>query len=275
MKKTLTALALASAFMVSAQAQNVAVVNGKPIPSSRLEAAIDATLERNAPGAEVSAEHRDAMREQISEHLIMQEILVQEAQRRGLENTAEYKRHIEAMRYQVLMQMLQKDFIEKNKPSDADIQAEYDRAVAEAKGLEAAGGGNKEYKSRHILVPDEKQAQDLIAQLNKGANFAELAKKHSQDPGSGANGGDLGWANPGTYVPEFGQALGELKKGQYSKKPVQTTFGYHILLLEDERENAGPDIPPLEEVKDQVAQSLMEGKMQAFFEDLRSKAKIK
>lgn len=271
MKKSLIALALTTSFGLAAHAQNIAVVNGKPIPSSRLESIMSSVLERNPEAANMTDEQKAQARQQISERLIEEEILVQEAQRRGLENKAEYKAQIEMYRRQLLTQALMEDFTEKNQPTDADIQAEYDHAVAEI-GTKA---DNQQYQASHILVADEAVAKDLIARINKGDSFADLARMHSQDPGSGAQGGDLGFADPNMYVPEFSQALVKLKKGEMTQEPVKSDFGYHIILLTDIREGAKPNIPPLDDVKDQVAQKVMQDRMQAFQDDLRKKAKIK
>ncbi len=268
MKKVLTALALAATLAGAAQAQNVAVVNGKAIPSSRLDAAVSSVLARN-PGAEITAEQKADLRKNISEQLIKQEILAQEAQKQGLENSTAYKNAIDLARQGVLMNLLVEDFAKKNKPSDAELKAEYDRVVA----LNQASG--KEYKSRHILVADEKQAKDLIAQLNKGAKFEDLAKKFSKDPGSGAQGGDLGWADPAGYVPEFAQALKALAKGKMTQTPVKSAFGYHIIKLDDVREAQKPEIPPFEQVKDRISQQMLSEKIQAFEAGLRAKAEVK
>ncbi|CAG0908114.1 unnamed protein product [Darwinula stevensoni] len=167
--------------------------------------------------------------------------------------------------------MLFEDFQKKNKPSDAEVKAEYNRVVAQM----GAGSGGKEYKSRHILVETEDQAKALIVQINKGAKFADVAKKNSKDPGSGANGGDLGWADPAGFVPEFGNSLKSLKKGQMTQTPVKSQFGYHIILLEDSRDLKRPPPPKLEEVKEQVSQKILQDKSEAWRKNIRDKATIK
>ena len=117
----------------------------------------------------------------------------------------------------------------------------------------------------------EAQAKAIIASLKKGAKFEDIAKKQSKDPGSGANGGDLDWANPSNYVKEFSDALVALSKGKTTETPVKTQFGYHVIRLEDVRE---PQFPKLEEVKPQIAQQLQQQKLGKFQEDLRAKAKV-
>ncbi|MDB5846890.1 MAG: peptidylprolyl isomerase, partial [Rhodoferax sp.] len=147
--------------------------------------------------------------------------------------------------------------------TDADLQAEYDKYVAANSG--------KEYKVHHILVEKEDQAKAIIASLKKGGKFEEIAKKQSKDPGSGANGGDLDWAAPGSYVKEFTEALVALKKGQTTDVPVKTQFGYHVIRLDDERT---AQLPKFEEVKPQIAQQMQQQKLAAFQQELRTKAKV-
>ncbi len=117
----------------------------------------------------------------------------------------------------------------------------------------------------------EDQAKAIIARLKKGAKFEDIAKKESKDPGSGANGGDLDWANPSNYVKEFSDALLALAKGKTTDTPVKSQFGYHIIRLEDIRET---QLPKLDDVKPQIAQQLQQQKMGKFQEDLRDKAKV-
>jgi len=111
----------------------------------------------------------------------------------------------------------------------------------------------------------------LIDQIKKGAKFEELAKKSSKDPGSGANGGDLDWANAGSYVKEFSDAMVKLPKGQMTDTPVKSQFGWHIIRVDDTRE---AELPKFEEVKPQIVQQLQQQKIAKFQEDLRAKAKI-
>jgi peptidyl-prolyl cis-trans isomerase C len=163
----------------------------------------------------------------------------------------------------LLVRELFLDFQKANPVTDADIQAEYDK-------FKAANGG-KEFQAHHILVEKEDEAKAIIASLKKGGKFEDIAKKQSKDPGSGANGGDLGWAAPGGYVREFSDALSKLKKGQITDVPVKTQFGYHIIRMDDEREQ---QIPKLEEVKPQIAQQLQQQKLAAYQQELRTKAKV-
>ncbi|MBP6305443.1 MAG: peptidylprolyl isomerase [Giesbergeria sp.] len=252
----LVAAALLGAAALPALAQNVAIVNGKPIPKERVEVLKD-QVQRS--GREVNAE----MEGQIKEEVIAREIFMQEAQKRGLEASADYKAQMELARQTILIRELFNDYQTKNPVTDAEIKAEYDKFVAANSG--------KEYKASHILVEKEDEAKAIIASIKKGAKFADIAKKQSKDPGSGANGGDLDWANPSSYVSEFTEALIKLSKGQMTQTPVKSQFGWHIIRLDDTR-NA--QLPKLDEVKPQVAQQLQQQKLAKFQEDLRAKAKV-
>lgn len=237
-------------------AQNLAIVNGKPVPKERMEV-LKQQIERS--GRPISPE----MEPQIKEEIIAREIFLQEASRLGLEASSEYQTQMELARQTILIRELFEDFKKKNAVSDAEIQAEYDKFVAANQG--------QEYRARHILVPTEDEAKAIIASLKKGGNFAEIAKKQSKDPGSGANGGDLDWANANSYVPEFTEAMVQLKKGNYTQTPVKSQFGWHVIRLDDTRP---AQLPKLEDVKPQVAQQLEQQKLIEFQESLRAKAKV-
>ena len=199
----------------------------------------------------------------VKDELINREILIQEADKLGLGTNADVKNQIEIARQSILIRALVADYLKKNPVKDADIKAEYDRFKAQA--------SDKEYHARHILVEKEDEAKAIIAKLKGGAKFEDLAKASSKDPGSAANGGDLDWASPASFVKPFSDAMVALKKGELSETPVKTQFGYHIIKLDDVRT---AKIPTLEEVKPQIAESLQQKKLQAFQQQLRSKAKI-
>ena len=257
MKLSKLALSLVAALSLSAMAQNLAVVNGKPVPSSRVEA-LKQQVERS--GKPVTPE----ILAQIKEELIAREIFMQEARKRGLEASEDYKTQLELARQSLLIRELFANFQKKNPVTDTEIQAEYDKFVA--------ANGGKVYRARHILVEKEDEAKVLIADLKKGGKFEDLAKKASKDPGSGANGGDLDWANAASYVPEFSNAMVKLEKGQLTETPVKSQFGFHIIRVDDVRE---AQLPKLDEVKPQITQQLTQSKLGKFQEDLRAKAKVK
>ena len=262
MKKSLFSAVAAAlvlgAVAMPAMAQNVAVVNGKAVPKARMDALAD---QMSRAGRPVTPDQEGQLREEV----IMREIFMQEAQKRGLDATPDFQTQMEFARQSLLVRELLVDYQKTHPVTDAEIQAEYDKVKA------ANASSGKEYKAQHILVEKEAEAKAIIASLKKGAKFEDIAKKQSKDPGSGANGGDLGWANPAGYVKEFGDALVALKKGQTTDAPVKTQFGYHIIRLNDERQQ---EFPPLEQVKPQIAQQLQQQKMSEFQQELRAKAKV-
>ena len=254
---SLAAVAVLSLSSTLASAQNVAVVNGKPVPSSRVEMLATQLAKSGRPVT-------DEVRAQIKEEVIVREIFMQEAQKRGLSASEDVKAQMELARQTILIRELFADFQKKNPVSDADLKAEYDKFVAANSG--------KEYKARHILVEKEDEAKDIVARLKKGEKFDELAKKLSKDPGSGAKGGDLDWANASSYVAEFSQAMIKLEKGQLTQEPVKSQFGWHVIQLDDTRD---AKLPPFEELKPQISQQLTQQKLATFQEDLRKAAKVK
>ena len=260
MKKQVLSV-IASAVMLCtlaplAQAQNVAIVNGKAVPTARVEALAQQVARSGRP---VTPE----MQGQLRDEVIAREIFIQEAQLRGLDITDDFKSQIDLARQSILIRELFTDFQKKNPVTDVEIKAEFDKF--------AAANGGKEYKARHILVEKEADAKAIIAQLKKGGKFDEIAKKSSKDPGSGANGGDLDWAAAGSYVKEFSEAMVKLEKGKLTETPVKTQFGYHIIRLDDTRE---AQLPKFDDVKPQIAQQLQQQKLAKYQEDLRTKAKI-
>ena len=252
-------LALTALVAMPSFAQNgaaVATVNGKPIPSAKVDQIVKQVV---AQGKQADSPQ---LREAIKKDLIGREVLLQEADKQGFGTRPEVKAALENARQSIIINAMLADYVKKNPVKDADIKAEYDKYKAQV--------GDKEYHARHILVATEDEAKAIIAKLKAGGKFEELAKAQSKD-GSAANGGDLDWASPANYVPEFSKAMMALNKGQVTETPVKTQFGYHVIKLEDTR---AAKIPPLEEVKQQVAESLQQKKLQAFREQLMSKAKI-
>ena len=252
-----TSLALAAllAAPLAAQAQNIAIVNGKAVPKARVEALMTQAVKSGQPKT-------PELEQQVRDEVVLREIFLQEAEKRGLAATPEYKQQIEFARQTLLIRELFADFTRKNPVTDAEVQAEYDKYKGQS--------GGTEYRARHILVEKEDEAKALITQIKGGAKFEDLAKKNSKDPGSGENGGDLDFASPGAYVPEFSQAMVKLKKGEMTDAPVKSQFGWHIIKLEDTRE---AKFPPLEEVKGQIQQKLGQQKIGEFRDAIRAKAK--
>jgi peptidyl-prolyl cis-trans isomerase C len=240
---------------VLVSAQNVAVVNGKPIPKARADAFIQELVKQ---GQQDTAQLQALVRQD----LIDREILVQEAQRRGLSGKPEVRFQLDNMRQQVLINALVQDQISKSPVTEADIKAEYARLVKSEAG--------KEYRARHILVDKEDEAKAIIDNLKKGAKFEDLAKQ-SKDPGSAARGGDLDWANASSFVEPFSKAMAALEKGKTTESPVQTQFGWHVIRLDDVRDSKPPEF---HEVKDQLGEAMRRRKLQDFQQQLKAKAKI-
>ena len=240
----------------AAWAQNIAIVNGKAVPKARVDALAQQLARSGRP---VTPE----MQGQIREEVIAREVFMQEAEKLGLSANDDFKTQMELARQAILIRELFADFQKKNPVTDADLKAEYDKFVAT--------NGGKEYKARHILVEKEDEAKAIIASLKKGGKFEAIAKKSSKDPGSGANGGDLDWANPSSYVPEFAEAMTKMSKGQLTDVPVKTQFGYHIIRVDDIRT---AQLPPFEELKPQILQQMQQQKLRAVQQGLREKAKV-
>ena len=260
MKKQFLLSAAAAALLAfgagAAVAQNVAIVNGKAVPKTRLDALAQQVAKSGRP---VTPE----MQSQLREEVIAREVFMQEAEKQGLAASDDYKMQMELARQTIMIRSLFADYQQKNKLTDVELKAEYDKF--------AATNGGKEYKARHILVEKEADAKAIIASIKKGGKFEDIAKKQSKDPGSGANGGDLDWANPGSYVPEFSQAMLKLNKGQMTDAPVKSQFGYHIIRVDDTRE---AKIPAFEELKPQIAQQIEQQRLGAYQQGLREKAKV-
>jgi peptidyl-prolyl cis-trans isomerase C len=248
--------AVVSAVSPVVMAQNIAIVNGKAVPVARLLAA-------KAQMAKSGQPMQPGMDDKIKEQLVLREIFTQEAERRGLAASAEYRDQMEFARQSILIQTLFADFEAKNSMSDAEALAEYNKFKAAAP--------DKEYRARHILVDKEDEAKAIIAKINAGEKFEDLAKVSSKDPGSAENGGDLDWAAPNNYVPEFSTAMVKLEKGQVTPEPVKSQFGFHIIKLDDVRASQG--VPPFEEVKAQIIQRGNQEKLAKYRDDIRAKTK--
>jgi peptidyl-prolyl cis-trans isomerase C len=239
----------------TAKADAIAVVNGQYIAKSTLE-----TLEKEI--AERS--HGQTFpKEKLVEELVQRELLVQDAMQKHLDKSPELIVQLEAAKKALLTQADLQNFIKANPVTDAEIKAEYDSKIAAEKGTE--------YKARHILVKTEAEAKKLIAELDKGGDFAKLANKYSEDAKESQNGGDLGWFSAAQMVAPFSEAVAALEKGKYSKEPVKTQFGYHVILKEDSRALTPP---PLEAVKEQLMPFLQRKKVQDMIEAMRKQAKV-
>lgn len=248
-------VAIAATAAIPAFAQNLAVVNGKAIPTSRVDSMVKQMVQQ---GQKDSPE----MRSMIKDELINREVLAQEADRQGIAARPEIKNQIDLARQSIVIRALAQEYLAKNPVKEEEMKAEYDKFKATQSG--------KEYHARHILVEKEDDAKAIIAKLKGGAKFEELAAQ-SKDQGSAKQGGDLGWAPPDAFVKPFSDAMVGLKAGEITQTPVQSQFGYHVIKLEETRD---AQLPGFEEVKGQIAESLQQRKLQAFQQDLKKKAKI-
>jgi peptidyl-prolyl cis-trans isomerase C len=234
----------------------VAVVNGTPIP----KATFDQYAQRLGNRAKTDTPEASKA---LVDQLVIEELLVQEANKQKLADDPEIKQQLAMIQRSLLASTVVRRMMSANAPSEDAVKKEYETAVAAMKG--------KEYKAAHILVDAEDKAKEIIAELKKdGSKFAELAKTKSSDS-SAANGGDLGWFTPSMMVPPFAQAVAKMEKGKFSEAPVQTPFGWHVILLEDTRD-ATP--PSLDELKPQIQQMLQSKMVNDYLEKLKSGAKI-
>ena len=239
-----------------ASASSKVVVNGVTIPQSRFDAM---SRELTAQGQPETPERATA----IKEELINREVLSQAAQRRGLDKEPDIAAQMDMARQAVLVRALFEQEMKKNPITDAQLQQQYETFKASM--------GTNEYKVRHILVDKEDDAKAIIADLNKGGDFAKIAKEKSKDPGSKDNGGDLDWGPAARYVKPFADAVTSMQKGQTTATPVKTDFGYHVIRLDDIRPL---QVPPFTEMREQFKQRAQQQAIQKLVMDLRSKAKI-
>lgn len=260
MKKQVLSVLLASALLgaaAPAAAQNLAVVNGKPIAQAQFDYFIGQFVQSGR-------ERTPELETHVKDELIRRAVYEQAALKDGLEKDKDFQQELALARQTLLIRALFLKEQKANPVTDAEIKAEYDRFVEANKG--------DEYHTAHILVETEEEAKAIIATLKKDPKkFEALAKEKSKDPGSATRGGDLGWANPATFVPEFSEAMVKLEKGKFTQEPVKTQFGWHILQLKDSRA-AKP--PALDAVKPQIEQALAEQKLADLQEKLYKAAKI-
>ncbi|HUH60160.1 MAG TPA: peptidylprolyl isomerase [Candidimonas sp.] len=257
--KRLAVFAAACAIAVPAFAQTIASVNGKAITQEKLDQFVSLLVSQ---GAQDSPE----LRAQVKQEMVNRLVAVQAAEKAGIDKQTAVQQEVELARQGILVRALMADFLKKNPVTDAQVQSEYDKIKKEQTG-------KKEFKLRHILVEDEKAAEDLTASIKaKKVTFDAAAKKNSKDPGSGKNGGDLGWGPSSNFVPEFAEAVEGLKKGEMTAKPVKTQFGWHIIQVEDSRDIKFPE---LAEVKPQIEEMLRQQQLAEYQQGLIKNAIIK
>jgi peptidyl-prolyl cis-trans isomerase C len=212
--------------------------------------------ERLAQGAQDTPELRQAVREELN----TRELLAREAKKQGIDKSADMKAQMDLAAQTILVRAYVTDWLKKNPIPDAELHKEYDAIKGQI--------GDKEYKVRHILVDKEDEAKEIIAELQKGAKFEDLAKARSKDPGSKDKGGDLDWNAPTNFVKPFGDAMKSTPKGKFTAQPVQTQFGWHVIEVDDVRD---AKVPTFDEVKPQLQQRMQAQWLDKYFKDLRAK----
>ncbi len=239
----------------TAPGKPLAIVNGKPIP-----ALYGDLVKREMAQGQPDSAQLDA---RVRESLINLELLSHAALDKGLDKEPNLAAALDIRRKDQLAKAYLEDYVKAHPVTDAEIQAMYDKAKAQPM--------EPEYRAHHILVKTEAEAKKLIAELDKKAKFENLAKKYSLDPGSAKNGGALDWSDRRAFVPEFSEALAGLKKGEITKTPVKTQFGYHIIRLDDTRT---PKLPPLDAVRGEIVKQIQQERVRGAITAARAGAKI-
>jgi peptidyl-prolyl cis-trans isomerase C len=236
-------------------AQTAATVNGTEISDNVLNMYLESRIQK--PASEATAEERATILNELKDIYL----LTTQPKAKELANSPRTKAQIELQSRGILAQAVATDFLASNGATDEEIKAAYDQQVELSPPLE--------FKARHILVASQGEAMSLIAELEGGADFAALATEKSTGP-SGPNGGDLGWFGPNQMVAPFSQAVSRLEDGAFTKEPVQTQFGWHVIL----REGSRPTAPPtLESVRDMIKQRIEQEKLQKYLQELRATLK--
>ena len=247
-----TGLALAALLAAfAAAAETEFTVNGVDVDSAVVDVYAESRLQK--PASQATAEERAVLTDELTDIYL----LTTQARATELAKTPEVAAQLELQKRGTLAQATAQDFLARNQATEEEVREEYARQVEMAPPLQ--------FKARHILVETQSAASGLIEELNEGADFAELAKANSTDS-SAEGGGDLGWFSPNQMVPPFSQAVTELEDGAYTKEPVQTQFGWHVILREDSRET---EAPTLESVQGTIKQQVEQRKLQEYLAQLR------
>lgn len=251
------------ALMLTGSATTIAAEGDKVIAEVNGHAITTWTLERYARQRglppETPAEQQQKM---LLDELINRELIYRDAVSLGIDKTPNITTEVEYQRINLIASVMLDRSSDRFQVSEEDLKKEYEKRENELSG--------KELKARHILLEQEADALKMITELDKGGDFAKLAGKHSTGP-SAVNGGDLGWFKPGQMVAAFSTAAAGLSKGGYTQKPVQTEFGWHVILLEDTR-NVEP--PPFDSIKEQIRVGLQNKLIEDYIASLREQAKI-
>jgi peptidyl-prolyl cis-trans isomerase C len=235
----------------------VATVDGSPITRAQYDTYLKSLLQ-GRPATELTTEQKN----QVLDELINMDLLAGQGVKDGVDKDPDIIARLDVLRMRMLADAESQKYLKGKEPTDEELHAEYDTAIA--------GMDKTEYHARHILVASQAQAEAAIKKIKGGGKFEDVAKAESTD-GSKSNGGDLGWFSLSRMAKPFAEAVKGLKKGEMTSAPVQTQFGWHVIKLEDTREVAPP---PFEQVKQQVANGVLQKKLQAYVETLKKTAKI-
>ena len=234
----------------------IATVNGSPISRDFYEFYIKGITGKNA------ADLTPQMRATALDNLIRAKLVGEEAVKEGLDKNGDTAYLLQLSRLNVLEQAVSDKYLKDRKPTEQELRAEYETQIGTMP--------KQEYHARHILVATEPFAQKIVDRLNKGEKFEDIAKRDSMDS-SKTNGGDLGWFTPDRMLPEFSGAVMALKPGEYTKKPVQTQYGWHVIQLIDTRDLAAPQF---DQVKQRLEQVVQAKKFRSYMDELMRTAKI-
>ena len=234
----------------------VATVNGSPISRDFYEFYIKGIT------GKTSAELTPQQRELALDNLIRARLVGAQAVKEGLDKSGDSAALLELSRLNVLQQAVSDRYLKDRKPTEQELRAEYETQIADMP--------RQEYHARHILVATEPFAEKIVARLDKGEKFDALAKQESMDS-SKSNGGDLGWFTPDRMVAEFSGAVMALKAGEYTHKPIQTQYGWHVIQLLDTRELTPP---PFDQVRQRLEQVVQNKKFRSYSDELMHNAKI-
>lgn len=228
--------------------------DGTQIPESLYRYYVQNGLQK-AP-EELSEQERNA----VLENLVSLQLLSDAAEKKGLPQERTIAVQLALQRVQLLARAMIQRYVEENPASEAELRAAYEERLPSL--------GATQFKARHILLETEDDAKSVIEDLNKGADFAELAKERSTGP-TGPQGGDLGWFTAESMVAPFSEAVQGMEVGSYTSEPVQTQFGWHVILLEDRKDNQPPG---LDAVRDEMTNVVNQQKVEAYVESLKNSA---
>lgn len=233
----------------------VAVVNGRPITGSMVELYSVSRSQQHPAG-------KQPQPRELTDELINLELLSEAAVRTGLDRRPDIATELYFQRANLLASAMIEEQARAANIAEAEIENLYRQRYPDGKITE--------YRTRQILVNDRGTAEQLIAKLRSGSSFAELAKNHSKGPAA-SRGGALDWFQPNQVLPEFAAAVAKLRTGEHTRSPVRTTYGWHVILLEDVRQVAAPS---LDQAAADIVQELITERLERHLDELRANAEI-